>query len=87
MNWWQSGVFLKLKADIGFCIFVEQEIEVEDSVVSHREGARKMTPHKLDACRKETKKFQEYMLEPYESLCAWEVIMAKTKKGSSEILL
>ena len=79
---------MKLKADIGFCIFVEHEIEVEDSVVSHREGARQMTPHTLDACTKETKKFQEYdMLELYESLCAWEVVMAKTKKGLSEILL
>ena len=47
-----------------------------------------MTPHTLDACRKETKQFQEYdMLEPYKSLCAWEVVMAKTKSGSGEILL
>ena len=46
-------VFSRHKADIGCCNFVEHEIELEESAVPHREGARRMTPHKSDACRKE----------------------------------
>ena len=47
-----EDVFSKHMADIGCCNFVEQEIELEESAVPHREGARRMTPHKSDACRK-----------------------------------
>ena len=46
-------VFSRHKADIGCCNFVEHEIELEENAVPHREGARRMTPHKSDACRKE----------------------------------
>ena len=46
-------VFSRLKADIGCCNFVEHEIKLEESAVPHMEGARRMTPHKSDACRKE----------------------------------
>ena len=49
-------VFLKHKADIGCCNFVEHEIELEESAVPHREGARRMTPNKSDACKKEIEK-------------------------------
>ena len=45
-------VFSRQKADIGCCNFVEQEIELEENAVPHREGARRMTPHKSEACRK-----------------------------------
>ena len=31
----------------------EQEIEFEEGAVHHREGARRMTPHKSEACRAE----------------------------------
>ena len=41
------------KAAIGCCNFVEHEIEIEEGSVAHREGARRMTPHKSEACRKE----------------------------------
>ena len=41
-------VFSRHKADIGCCNFVEHEIELEESAVPHREGARRMTPHKSD---------------------------------------
>ena len=44
-------VFSRHKADIGCCNFVEHEIELKRSAVPHREGARRMTPHKSDACR------------------------------------
>ena len=48
-----ADVFSRHKADIGCCIFVEHEIELEEGAVPHREGARRMTPHKLEACRAE----------------------------------
>ena len=76
-----EDVFSKHKADIGYCYFVEHEIELEESVVPHREGARRMTPHKSDACRKEIEFSLEYvMIEPSKSPWACGVVMAK-KKG------
>ena len=48
-----QDVFSRHKEDIGSCNFVEHEIEVEESAVPHREGARRMTPYKSDACKKE----------------------------------
>ena len=41
-----ADVFSKHKADIGCFNFVEHEIELEEGAVPHREGARRMTPHK-----------------------------------------
>ena len=74
-------VFSRHKADIGCCNFVEHEIELEENAVPHREGARRMTPHKLDACRKEIETLLEYdMIEPSKSPWACGVVMAK-KKG------
>ena len=76
-----EGVFPKHKADIGCCIFVEHEIELEESAVPHRDGARPMTSHKSDACRKEIETLLEYdIIEPSKSPWAYEVLMAK-KKG------
>ena len=76
-----EDIFSKHKADIGDCNFVEDEIELEELAVPHREDARRMTPHKLDACRKEIETLLEYhMIEPSKSLWAWGVVMAK-KKG------
>ena len=46
-----ADVFSKHKAGIGCCNFVEHEIELEEGAVPHREGARRMTPHKSEACR------------------------------------
>ena len=43
----------KHKADSGCCNFVEHEIELEESAVPHKEGARRMNPHKADAFKKE----------------------------------
>ena len=48
-----ADVFSKHKADIGCFIFVEHEIEIEEGSVPHMEGARRMTPLKSEACRKE----------------------------------
>ena len=48
-----ADVFSKHKADIGCCCFVEHEIEIEEGSVPHREGVRRMNPHKSEACRKE----------------------------------
>ena len=77
-----ADVFSKNKADIGCCNFVEHEIEIEESSVPHREGARRMTPHKSEACRKEIEMLMEYdMIEPSKSPWACGVVMAKKKGG------
>ena len=74
-------VFSRHKADIGCCNFAEREIELEENAIPHREGARRMTPHKSDACRKEIETLLEYdMIEPSKSPWACGVVMAK-KKG------
>ena len=63
-----ADVFSKHKADIGCCNFAEHEIEIEEGSVPHREGARRMTPHKSEACRKEIEMLMEYdMIEPSKS--------------------
>ena len=67
---WNADVFSKHKADIGYCNFAEHEIELEEGAVSHREGARRMTPHKSEACRAEIGMLLEYdMIEPRN--CLW----------------
>ena len=78
----KADVFSKHKADIGCCNFVENEIEIEEGSVHHREGARRMTPHKSEACRKEIEMLMEYdMIEPLKSPWACGVVMAKKKGG------
>ena len=78
-----EDVFSKHKADIGCCNFVEHEIEIEESAVPHREGARRMTPHKLQACRAEIEMLLEYdLIEPSKLPWACGVKMAK-KKGAA----
>ena len=60
-----ADVLSKHTADIGCCNFVEHEIELEEGTVPHREGARRMTPHKSKACRAELEMLLEYdMIEP-----------------------
>ena len=77
-----ADVFSKHNADIGCCIFVEHEIELEEGAVPHREGARRMTPHKSEACRAEIEMLLEYdMIEPSKSPWACGVVMAKKKGG------
>ena len=76
-----QDVFSRHKAEIEWCNFVEHEIELEESAVQHKEGARRMTPHKSDACRKEIETLLDYdMIEPNKSPWACGVVMAK-KKG------
>ena len=77
-----AEVFSKHKADIGCCNFVEHEIELDEGAVPHREGARRMTPHKSEACRAEIEMLLEYdMMEPSKSPWACGVVMAKKKGG------
>ena len=77
-----ADVFSKHKADIGCCNFVEHENEIEEGSVPHREGARRMTPNKSEACRKEIEMLMEYdMIEPSKSPWACGVVMAKKKGG------
>ena len=78
-----ADVFSRHKADNGCCNFVEHEIELEDGAVPHREGARRMTPHKSEACRAKIEMLLEYdMIEPSKSPWACGVVMAKKKGGS-----
>ena len=44
-----ADVFLKHRADIGFCNFVEHEIELEEGAVPHRDCTGRMAPHKSEA--------------------------------------
>ena len=83
-----ADVFPKHKADIGCCNFVEHEIEIEEDSVPHSEGARRMTPHKSEACRKDLEMLMEYdMIEPSKSPCACGVVMAKKKAEQLRFLL
>ena len=76
-----QDVFSRLKADIGCYSFVEREIELEESAVLLREGARRKTPNKLDACRKETEFLLEFdVIKLSKSPWAWGIVMSK-KKG------
>ena len=78
----KADVFSRHKADIGCCNFVEHEIELEEGAVPHREGARRMTPHKSEACRAENEMLLEYdMIESSKSPWACRVVMAKKKGG------
>ena len=82
-----ADVFSKHKADIGCCNFVEHEIELEEGAVPHREGARRMTPHKSEACRAEIEMLLEYdMIEPSKSPWACGVVMAKKEGGSLDFV-
>ena len=77
-----AGVFSKYKANIVCCNFVEHEIEIKERSVPHREGARRMTPQKPEACRKEIEMLMEYdMIEPSKS---WPVARSwpKRKRGN-----
>ena len=82
-----ADVFSKHKADIGCCNFVEHEIELEEGAVPHREGARRMTPHKSEAGRAEIDMLLEYdMIEPSKLPWACGVVMAKKKGGSLDFV-
>ena len=73
-----ADVFSRHKANIGCCNFVQHAIEIKEGSVPHREGARRVTPHKSEACRKETEMLMEYdMIEPSKSPWACNVVMAK----------
>ena len=77
-----ADIFSKHKANIGCCNFVEHEIEIEEGSVSHREGARRMTPHKSETCRKEIEILMEYdMIEPSKFPWACGVVMGQKKGG------
>ena len=75
-----ADVFSKHKAGFGCCNFLEHEIELEEGAVPHREGARRMTPHKSEACRAEIEMLLEYdMIEPSKLPWTCGVVMAKKK--------
>ena len=82
-----ADVFSRHKADIGCCNFVEHKIELEEGAFPHREGARRMTPHKSEACRTEIEMLLAYdMIEPSKPQWACGVLMAKKKGGSLDFV-
>ena len=77
--------FQKNKADIGCCNFVEHEIELEEDALPHREGARRMTPNKSEACRAEIEMLLEYdMVETAKSPWACGGSYGKKEGGSAK---
>ena len=83
-----ADVFSKDKANIGCCNFLEHKIETEKGSVPRREGARRLIPHKSEACRKEIEMLMEYdMIEPSMSPWACGVVMAKKKGGNSAFVV
>ena len=79
---WKTDVISKHKVDIGCCNFVEHEIELEEGVIPHREGARRMKPHKSEAFRAEIEMLLEYdMIEHSKLPWACGIVMAKKKGG------
>ena len=78
-----ADAFSKHKVDNDCCNFVEHEIELEEGAIPHREGARRMTRHKSEACRAEIEMLLEYdMIEPSKSPWAYGVVIAKKKWDS-----
>ena len=78
-----ADVCSKHKADIGCCNFVEHEIELEEGAIPHREGAKRMTPHKLESWLAEIEMLLEYdMIEPSKLPWTCGVVMTKKKEGS-----
>ena len=78
-----ADVFTKNKAYIGCFNFFEHEMDLEEGAVPHREGSRRMTPHKLEAYRAEIEILLEYdIIEPSKLSWACGVVMAKKKGGS-----
>ena len=79
-----ADVFSRQRADIGCCNLVEHEIELEEGAVPHREGKRRVTPHKSEVCWAEIEMLLEYdMIEPSKSPWACGVVMAKKKGGAA----
>ena len=85
---WSADVFSSHKVDIGSCNFVEHEIKIEEGSIPHRDGARRMTPHKSEACRKEIEMLVEYdMIEPSKSPWSCGVVTAKKKGGNLDFVV
>ena len=62
---------------------MEHEIELEEGAISHREGARCMTPLNSEACRTEIEMLLEFdMIEPSKSSWGCGVVIATKKAGS-----
>ena len=58
------------------------DIELEEAAVPHREGARRMTPHKSEEWQAEIKMLLQYeLIEPSKSPCFCGVVTAKKNGG------
>ena len=48
---------MKHKADIGICKIAKHGIELEPEAITHREGARRMSPNKAAKANQEVRNF------------------------------
>ena len=73
---------MKRKADIGRCTIAKHTIDVEPEAVTHREGARRMSPEKAERANQEVRSLLALgKIQPSLSPCASGIVMVKKKSG------
>ena len=77
-----DDLFMKHKADIGRCTIAKHTVELEHGAVSHREGARRMSPEKAERANQEIRNLLALgMIQPSLSPWASGIVMVKKKNG------
>ena len=75
-----DDLFMKHKADIGRCTIAKHTVEVEPGAVPHREGARRMSPEKVERANQEVRNLLALgMIRPSLSPWASGIVMVKKK--------
>ena len=75
-------LFMKHKADIGKCTIAKHRIELEPETITHREGARRMSPDKAAKTNHEVRNLLALgLLQPSYSPWASGIVMVKKKTG------
>ena len=77
-----DDLFMKHKADIGRCTIAKHPVELEPGAVPHREGARRMSPEKVERVNHEVRNLLalgmiQLLLSPWAS----GIVMVKKKNG------
>ena len=77
-----DDLFMKHKADIGRCTIAKHPVELEPGAVPHREGARRMSPEKVERANQEIRNLLALgMIQPSLSPWASGIVMVKKKNG------